>query len=201
MEYVTRTEEHKYPRVSVIHDWSADEPEIEFTLLHWHRRNNMHSDAQKIDPEVFVDEDRYLQADEVEAEYDLLCSWPLYLYEHGGTALSVGQGFSCPWDSGQVGIVGMTKEQWESFWPSDPWTGSEKQLKRALALIEGQIEVLDHYHNGRVYGVVVRPDTDEEEEESCWGFYGLDWDNGMSEYVDEKYHDCLREAMADPEYK
>ncbi len=34
---------------------------------------------------------------------------PLYLYDHGGITMSVG-GFSCPWDSGQVGWIHDTPE-------------------------------------------------------------------------------------------
>jgi hypothetical protein len=35
---------------------------------------------------------------------------PLYLYEHSGVTINT-TGFSCPWDSGQVGIIFVTREK------------------------------------------------------------------------------------------
>ena len=204
MEMIKRMVEEEIARVRVIHDDCSDEPEIGFTLLHWHRRYNMHSDATKIQPDDYrADDDEELEVtreqffDRIADDHDLVCWWDLYMYEHGGSALSVGKGFSCTWDSGQVGIVGWTKEQWKTWW-AEEWTGTDKQKEQALAAIICQIETLDHWHNGRVYGYIVT-DDDGEEGDSCWGFYGLDWENGMADNIDEKYHDDLREALNNPE--
>lgn len=52
-------------------------------------------------------------------EKDILLSLPVYIYDHGGITINT-TGFSCRYDSRQVGIIYMTKESfeksgWEEF--------------------------------------------------------------------------------------
>lgn len=190
------------PRVVVRYDESPDEPSLDVTtLLHWHSRYGMHSEAVKIDPSDYWSDDDpegVQRLDTIQQHHELLCMWPLYMYEHGGTMLSVGSGFSCSLDSGQVGFVGMTKEQWAAL-TDDPWTNADEQRDRALTAIKDQIEILNFWHNGQVFGYVIHG-NDGEVIDSCWGFYGSNVDeNGMLDYVEEEYHADLREAMERPE--
>ena len=41
-------------------------------------------------------------------------SIPLWLYDHSGTVYRVGwdNPFSCPWDSGRVGIIALKRSEW-----------------------------------------------------------------------------------------
>ena len=132
---VTFQVEKTMPRVVVYYDQDPEEPEMDCTtILHWHKRKGMHSKAIKVEPVVMSRGKRLTVqsiGDSLATEHDLLVWWPLFMYDHGGTALSVGSGFSCSWDSGQVGIVGMTSEQWKLL-SDDPWADTEEQKVRAL---------------------------------------------------------------------
>ena len=89
---------------------------------------------------------------------------PLFLYDHSGITMNT-TGFSCPWDSGQVGVILCTKEQID-----DEWSGDAEAAR--LYLI-GEVEVYDHYLTGNVYGYVITdPQNEEDHIDSCWGYYG-----------------------------
>lgn len=89
----------------------------------------------------------------------------IYMYDHSGLVLSVGSGFSCHWDSGQIGFAicrpeTLKKEGWNK--------------DHALKYLEGMIENdYTSYLNGEVYGWITKDeDEDEEEIDACWGYYG-----------------------------
>jgi hypothetical protein len=204
MQYVTRMVAQQIPRVRVIRDSDPEEPELEFlTILHWHRKYGIHSDAVRVDMSKYeADDDEELGVDEEQvqgrlaSDYDLVAWWPLYMLDHSGVRLSL-KPFSCPWDSGQVGIVGITRAQWDAT-QTEPWTGVRSQWERAKLNATGDIDCLDRYMNGDMWGSEVVDDTGEVVN-GCWGFYGTDWDNGMADHIDEEYHELLREALANPE--
>ena len=66
---------------------------------------------------VLVDRCRYTFGDEVASNEELreiglddeLLKLPIYLYDHSGITINT-SGFSCPWDSGMVGMIYMTKQ-------------------------------------------------------------------------------------------
>lgn len=95
---------------------------------------------------------------------------PVYMYDHSGITLSTTP-FSCPWDSGQLGIIYATPARIEEMGVA--LVDVEKQL-------QGEIEVYDQYVQGNVYGFtrfkVVTCETcehsKEEDIDSCWGFFG-----------------------------
>jgi len=81
--------------------------------------------------------------------------FPLYKYEHGGVAYSVG-GFSCPWDSGQVGYVLVIDAQ----------VGGDPR-----EAAQGVCDQVTSWCNGDIWGFTVE-DEEGEELYSCWGFIG-----------------------------
>lgn len=85
-----------------------------------------------------------------------IVSLPLYLYDHGGLTMNTG-GFSCPWDSGQVGII----------WAKKGAEGLEND--RILDVMRQEVKTYDDYLTGNVYGYNI-PALDD----SCWGYYGYD---------------------------
>ena len=105
---------------------------------------------------------------------------PLYLMDHSGLSMNTG-GFGCPWDSGQVGIIYVSKEQVRKEWGVKRI--SPKLHKQIVACLEGQVETYDDYLTGNVWGYTVE-DEDGEVLDSCAGFYG-DW---------ERASGCLDEA-------
>ncbi len=116
---------------------------------------------------------------------------PLYLYDHSGITMNT-TGFSCPWDSGQVGfIVASAAKIRESFMVKRI---TAKVRQRAEDSLRSEVEVFDQYLTGDVYGFVVK-DDDGEVTESCWGFYGDDpMTNGMADHFTADQHELLRAA-------
>ncbi len=110
----------------------------------------------------------YASWDEMKDALDKEYKWvyPVYMYDHGGVALSVNS-FSCKWDSGQVGFI-----------VSDEGNAHEAYINATEELKE-----FAHYINGEVYGVRVFEDT--EEIDSCYGYYGYDHEtSGLKDELD-----------------
>ena len=100
------------------------------------------------------------------AESDDYIHLPVYAYIHGGVALSTGQ-FSCQWDSGQSGIVYVSKQKIrENFMVKRI---SKNTLKKAYDLLRSEVSECSKVLNGEVYGFVLENENGEEID-SCWGF-------------------------------
>jgi hypothetical protein len=96
---------------------------------------------------------------------------PVYLYDHGGLAMSVG-GFSCPWDSGQVGWIYVTLEDVRKEYSCKRVTKAIRD--KVIRMMTQEVETYSEYLGGFVYGFIIEtPDGDNVD--SCWGFYGLDY--------------------------
>ena len=116
---------------------------------------------------------------------------PLYLYDHSGITMNT-TGFSCPWDSGQVGIIYITYDQIrkEMVMPKGnkyrPIKNITKNVyKYVIDRLRGEVKTYDDYLRGNVYGFSV--EKDGEDVDSCWGFLG--------EYDDPEYS-ALNEAKS-----
>lgn len=140
---------------------------------------------------VLIDRCRYDFGDE-HASYDELreiannpanICLPIYMYDHSGITINT-TGFSCAWDSGQVGIIYCTKEQAIKEWGKKILT--KKARDAAVKCMQAEIETLDQYLTGQVYGYIVY-DAEGDDVDSCWGFFG-----------EEEY--CLGEGVASAEY-
>jgi len=106
---------------------------------------------------------------------------PVYAYVHSGITIRTGA-FGDPWDSGQSGFAYLTKEDIEREGISDP-----------AKYIEGFVETFDQYLRGDVYGYEIL--VDDEEVDSCWGLFGLDYAiKKMGE--DARYHVEVARAEA-----
>ena len=117
----------------------------------------------------------------IEQKYIVL---PLYLYDHSGLTMNT-TGFSCPWDSGQVGWVYASKEDALREFGGKVLTADKRE--KAENLMRGEVESYDLYLRGECYGFELYKDG--ELEDSCWGFLGsLDDVRGyMEDYLPE---DC-----------
>lgn len=139
--------------------------------------------------------------EQIEEAFDsLYISLPLFLYDHSGITMNT-KGFHCPWDSGQVGFIYVTRERLRD---EHGWSRITKKRRSWVEyILRGEVETYDQFLRGDVYGYTVesRPkqtsdaDGGWEQEDSCWGFYGSDpRTNGMLENIDEELHDLLLEA-------
>ena len=122
---------------------------------------------------------------------------PLYLYDHSGITMNTG-GFSCPWDSGQVGFAIITEEKGVEEWGHD-WR------EKAEARIKAEVEEYARYLEGNVYGYrtfdknPAEHDGAEALDDSFWGFIG--YPNDAVEMMKEHTGDIefiYRWDMPDP---
>jgi hypothetical protein len=110
---------------------------------------------------------------------------PVYLYDHSGVTIST-KPFSCRWDSCRVGCIYATREQILKTYSLKRLT--KAALKKAEALLQGEVETFDQYLTGQVYGIVEYHNGVETD--SCWGFYG-------DEYAKEEAEATLKCAIAE----
>lgn len=95
---------------------------------------------------------------------------PIYGYDHGGISISTEHvyPFNCPWDSGQLGIIYITKEKMKKE------TGYKRDFKKhAEKIMRAEVKTYNNYLTGNVVGFQVE-DGQGEILESCYGFYGND---------------------------
>jgi hypothetical protein len=130
---------------------------------------------------------------------------PLYLYDHGGITMNVG-GYSCPWDSGQVGYIYVTRADVLKEYSAKRLT---KELRaKAERILRDEVKTYAQFLEGDVYGYVIYEinepcDCDPEPwngecdctkhaevVDSCWGYYGsdaaLDEGKSMLKYYTDK---------------
>lgn len=110
----------------VVHDEDAPNPRKEFDcfgkMVCFHRRYDL-GDKHDLKAEDFNGWDEleaYLKED-LKAAVVL----PLYLYDHSGITINT-TGFSCPWDSGQVGFTYATEGRDFKIHPDWPQKGNNK---------------------------------------------------------------------------
>lgn len=103
---------------------------------------------------------------------------PLYLYDHSGITISTGP-FSCPWDSGQVGYIYISKEKAKKEYN---WKCMNKtRIEKIKSYLESEVKTYDDYLTGNVYGYVISNEEDDHID-SCWGFFGDDYkESGLLE--------------------
>jgi len=152
-----------------------------------------------------------------------LCILPLYLYDHSGITMSTSR-FGCPWDSGQVGYIYLTREKYEKE------LAREFTVKAACEILTGEVETYDYYLTGEVYGKTLhrmegtwpqdgdlrgltlvesnpvyqlfQADSDYaiqqhdcQELDDCWGYFGYDY---VRECIRHEFPDmCLSDAIGE----
>jgi len=84
---------------------------------------------------------------------------PLYLYNHSGITMNT-TGFSCNWDSGQVGFIIVDRKGLLNCRGVKRITKKEKEY--LFETLKSEVEVYDWYIIGDAYGYCIE-DKDEEE--------------------------------------
>jgi hypothetical protein len=111
---------------------------------------------------------------------DELVILPLFLYDHSGITMNT-RGFSCPWDSGKVGWIYVSREDILENWGRKRLTA--KLRRQAEKVLIAEVEAYDQYLVGDVYGYTISREetcndcghTEDVHLDSCWGYYGLDY--------------------------
>ena len=164
------TNEYKGYEIQVYLDESPPNPRKDYdnlgSMICFHSRYNLGDEKGKGAEHPFSGPEALVE----HVGRDDVIALPLYLYDHSGITMNT-TGFSCPWDSGQVGFIYVDKEQVRKEWG---WKLITKmRQERIEELLRGEVEEYDHYLTGNVYGyVIVHPDDPGEDLDCCWGFFG-----------------------------
>ncbi len=177
------------------------------TMAFFHTRHILGDKDHGIDHDDFGGWNEMAQW--IEEKMDGAIVLPVRMYDHSGIAFAMGLDslrypFQCPWDSGMVGFMFVTKAKLIEEYGDD----SDKSKAKALACMQGELKVYNQYHAGDIYGFILRDkpcehcdDETGDHLDSCWGFYGYDpLENGMVDHLDEKYRDALmdRDGILNP---
>ena len=157
--------------VRLFRDELAENPRMDFdhlgTMVCWHGRYNL-GDVDGLK--------EYGHADDflVEHENDIIL--PLYLYDHSGLTMNT-SGFSCPWDSGQVGFIYIEREDMLKEFGKKRMS---KQLReKAEEILRSEVQEYDSYLTGDVFYITVErkdPEWGETEDlDCCGGFLGQEY--------------------------
>jgi hypothetical protein len=98
---------------------------------------------------------------------------PVWKYEHSGVAYAAAESnpFSCPWDSGQVGYIFVTREEVRKEFNVSRIT--PKVREKVLKALRGEVAEFSKWANGEVYGYTIT-DSEGDGVDSCWAIIGLD---------------------------
>lgn len=181
---------YKGYKINIEQDVDAENPrewDNVGTMVCFHSRYNLGDDTGMNDVEELfseltgIEDDFYQYQEAVSNKLAAmqkrgdLVMLELYLYDHGGITMSCSP-FSCPWDSGQVGFIYVTKETMEAKGITP---------EQAENYLQGEVEIYDNYLTGDCYWYSIEDDID-----SCGCFYGYDHEkSGLLEYA-ENAIDC-----------
>lgn len=96
---------------------------------------------------------------------------PIYMDSHGADTINT-TGFSCPWDSRQVGWIFATTEDICKEYKCKRVNSAIR--RRVEQVLIGEIDIYDQYIRGEVYGYELFDKTGNKID-SCRGIYGFDY--------------------------
>ena len=110
---------------------------------------------------------------------------PVFMYDHSGLSVNT-TGFSCPWDSGQIGFIYVSKEKIKNEYSCKRI--SNKLKEQVKEMLVSEVDSYNQYLSGDVYGFNVTDRQSGEELSSCYGFFGIDHiENGIFDYVSQYF--------------
>lgn len=147
-------------------------------MICWHRRHSLGDTHNYDSPSDFKQEINERNA----------VILPLYLYDHSGLTMNT-TGFSCRWDSGQVGYIYALKEDIKREY------GVKKVGKKLKEMIQrrlaSEVGIYDQYIQGNTFGFILKEENGEEVD-SSWGYIGHDFNsNGMMEVLPEEFREIV----------
>lgn len=170
--------EHNKLTVEIINDTDPLNPREDWdnagVMICSHRRYTLGD--EQFDPEYFegwADLEKHLRK-----ERNAVIVLPLGLYDHSGITMYVGDTHDY-WDGGQVGFIYIDKETVDKEWGGD--------LEKAEQCLRGEVQTYNQYLTGDVWGYRIINPKNDEEVDSCWGFFGLEYAKEEAESVADHF--------------
>lgn len=168
---VYETIEYRGYTIKIVYDHDTEGPRIWdnvgviYSNCRWYNPDG-HTLSEILENPDYQDEDGNFDQSKFDEDHIWL---KVYAYIHGGITIRCTP-FGCPWDSGLFGFIVAKKEEAMKICGFKTW--GEEEAKSVESCLRGEIETLNDYYTGSVYGYIV--EKDETQLDSCWGFYGDD---------------------------
>jgi hypothetical protein len=166
-ENIISSEIYKGYKIEVLHDIDSESPRGWDNLgkmLCWNRRYTL-GDAHDLIDDKPSSWDKMIYT--LEHTYDAAIIITIYSYEHGNITIST-KPFSCPWDSGTLGVIYADRATIRGEYGCKYMT--KKILGKVRELLEDEVEIYNKYLTGNVYAYRLY-DASGKEIDSCYGCY------------------------------
>mgnify|MGYP003404542166 FL=1 len=190
MKNIIENEKYKLEIFDDLNPCSPREFDNLGTMVCFHRRYNLgdETELKSSDFSSWEELENYLYKEE-----DALIAIPVFMYDHSGLWINT-TGFSCPWDSGQVGYIYVSKEKVRREYSCKRISKKLKEMIREMLCSE--VDLYNDYLCGNVYGFTLTDKENAEEIDSSCGFYGTDYiENGIFDYVSSYFTKAELEAL------
>ena len=138
-------------KLNIVHDTNAETPREwdNITKMIFFGKHSHLGDENEFSAECgndWVD-----QEDIIRKHYgrDLVHIQKVYGYSHSGLTIALTP-FSCPWDSGTLGFVIVTRQDIRTCFGGN---ATKAKIEQAISQVNGEIETLDQYIRGDMYGL------------------------------------------------
>ena len=190
MKNIIENEKYKLEIFDDLNPYSPREFDNLGTMVCFHRRYNLgdETELKSSDFSSWEELENYLYKEE-----NALIAIPVFMYDHSGLWINT-TGFSCPWDSGQVGYIYISKEKVRREYSCKRISKKLKEMMREILCSE--VDLYNDYLSGNVYGFTLTDKENAEEIDSSCGFYGTDYiENGIFDYVSSYFTKAELEAL------
>jgi len=190
MKNIIENEKYKLEIFDDLNPCSPREFDNLGTMVCFHRRYNLgdETELKSSDFSSWEELESYLYKEE-----NALIAIPIFMYDHSGLWINT-TGFSCPWDSGQVGYIYVSKEKVREDYGCKRISKKLKEMIREMLCSE--VDLYNDYLCGNVYGFTLTDKENAEEIDSSCGFYGTDYiENGIFDYVSSYFTKAELEAL------
>ena len=190
MKNIIENEKYKLEIFDDLNPCSPREFDNLGTMVCFHRRYNLgdETELKSSDFSSWEELESYLYKEE-----NALIAIPVFMYDHSGLWINT-TGFSCPWDSGQVGYIYISKEKVRREYSCKRISKKLKEMIREMLCSE--VDLYNDYLSGNVYGFTLTDKENAEEIDSSCGFYGTDYiENGIFDYVSSYFTKAELEAL------
>ena len=190
MKNIIENEKYKLEIFDDLNPCSPREFDNLGTMVCFHRRYNLgdETELKSSDFSSWEELENYLYKEE-----NALIAIPVFMYDHSGLWINT-TGFSCPWDSGQVGYIYISKEKVRREYSCKRISKKLKKMIREMLCSE--VDLYNDYLSGNVYGFTLTDKENAEEIDSSCGFYGTDYiENGIFDYVSSYFTKAELEAL------
>ena len=190
MKNIIENEKYKLEIFDDLNPCSPREFDNLGTMVCFHRRYNLGDETEhkSSDFSSWEELENYLYKEE-----NALIAVPVFMYDHSGLWINT-TGFSCPWDSGQIGYIYISKEKVRREYSCKRISKKLKKMIREMLCSE--VDLYNDYLSGNVYGFTLTDKENAEEIDSSCGFYGTDYiENGIFDYVSSYFTKTELEAL------